>query len=70
MYDFVCVEGIVMRLAGPLRSIFSSAADPTAPLSLSVPIGLKIWTFHFLDTNAHTYPACADTDTYSIFKQL
>lgn len=66
VYDFVCVEGIVMRLAGPLRSIFSSAADLTAPLSLSVPIGLKIWTFTFW-TQMLTLTRHVRTQTHILF---
>lgn len=47
IYEIVCVEGSFVRRAGPLSSIFSSAADLTAPLSPSVPVGLRIWTFTF-----------------------
>lgn len=47
VYEIVCVEGIFVRRAGPLSSILSSAADLTAPLSPSVPMGLRIWTFTF-----------------------
>lgn len=43
-HAYLCVR-LRKRPAGPLASIFSSAADHTAPLSPTVTAGMKIWTF-------------------------
>lgn len=69
--ELVCVCVGFLWLIKPFISIFSWAADLRPPLSPSVPVGLKMWTLSFSDTNTQTYSrAGTKTHTHFILKQL
>lgn len=50
----LCLGDFCVACRATLSSIFSSAADLTAPLSPSVPVGLRIWTFALRTQYTHS----------------